>query len=249
MTKGKFIVFDGLDGVGKGTFIEGAIEALKDNGLKIFDVHKYWLSHHKHPNLKDFEHADVIITSEPTYIGIGLQIRDELTSKSSAHKYSTQVIANAYAMDRMILHEAVIIPAINAGIHVIQSRSIASSLIYQKVTGQSDIMLLEEIMDIDGNKLALENRPDYLFIPTIKNIEELQKRLKNREKDDDCIFENLNFQLKLKKEYESEEFKKIFESRGTKIEYLDASISIEHSKKQGYEAIKELLLRIIVNFI
>jgi hypothetical protein len=65
------------------------------------------------------------------------------------------------------------------------------------------------------------------------------RRLKEREsiKDDNCIFENLDFQAKLKPFFEDEWLKEIFESRGTKVEYLDAGISKKETRKQRQETI------------
>jgi thymidylate kinase len=90
---------------------------------------------------------------------------------------------------------------------------------------------------MEGNAFALSHPMDLLIIPTVPNPEELLKRLENRkEKKDDCDFENLNFQLKLKSLYESEDFQNIFKSLGTKIIYIDASISVEQTKNQAIEA-------------
>ena len=61
------------------------------------------------------------------------------------------------------------------------------------------------------------------------------KRLSGREKDDNCVFENLPFQLKVKEHYESLDFQKFFASLGVPVTYLDAGKTIEFSKEQAKE--------------
>jgi len=76
---------------------------------------------------------------------------------------------------------------------------------------------------------------DFLIVPTIKDAEEAIRRVSEREKDDNCIFENLEFQLRIKAHYESEEFRKIFENAGVNVTYLNAGKSLESSKEQARE--------------
>ena len=159
--------------------------------------------------------TDIIITSEPTYMGIGKYIRDELISNNSEVKYSSQTIAEAYALDRRILYENLIVPALETGIDVYQSRSLSSSIVYQRQSA------IDEGQHFD--------------------VKELNLRLENREKRDDCIFENLEFQLKLKEQYESDDFKKIFELKGVKVIYLDAGKSLKHSECLAEEFYKNNL--------
>jgi len=66
-------------------------------------------------------------------------------------------------------------------------------------------------------------------------------RLNNRTKQDNCIFENINFQLKLKPIYESEELRQIFETRNTIVKYLDASLSIKDTQEQAIKIYKEFI--------
>lgn len=229
--KGIFVVIDGLDGIGKGVCLDVLKQEVLDSKLKVFDVNEYWEENNKIPFLEDIGEIDVLITSEPTYQGVGKYIREVLVCKDEK-PFTTSVIAQAYSLDRAIFYERLILPALKEGINVFQSRSVSTSIAYQKLTGEKDGVDLDFILNLPGNKLALENPPNYLVIPTIKNIEEVINRLNNREKEDNCLFENLEFQLEVKKEYESSEFKEIFESRGTTILSVDVGKTLEHSVKE-----------------
>jgi thymidylate kinase len=226
--KGIFVVIDGLDGIGKGVCLDVLKQEAIDSNLKVFDVNEFWKQNDKIPSLEEIGDVDLIITSEPTYQGVGKYIREVLTCRDES-PFSTSVIAQAYSLDRAILYERLILPALKKGINIFQSRSVSTSIAYQKLTGEKDGVGLDLILSLPGNKLALENPPDYLIIPTIANVKEVINRLNNREKEDNCLFENLDFQLEVKKEYESLEFKKIFESRGTQILSVDVGKTLEHS--------------------
>ena len=93
--KGKFVVVDGLDGVGKGVFLDTFVEEAKKDKKFIFDVHEFWKTFDYHPDIANFivpqfidsvkpKRVDVIVTSEPTYVGIGKHIREEMISKSGS---------------------------------------------------------------------------------------------------------------------------------------------------------------------
>lgn len=263
MEKGKFVVVDGLDGVGKGVFLDTFMEEAIRDGKRVYDVNKFWQGRNKHPQLSrlfsylglkvpaweikpDFHpdpekiigKYDVIITSEPTFVGVGRYIREELIAKNNRN-YSPEVVAQAYALDRMILYQQLLIPILNAGIDVYQSRSFSTSIVYQRqmALDEGREFSIDEILKIPGNAFCYrkENLMDHLVIPTIKDVNEAVRRAKSREKQDDCRFENLQFQLKLKRHYDSPEFRKVFESQGVKVTEMNAGISIESSKEQAIE--------------
>jgi len=234
MKRGRFVVFDGLEGVGKSVFLSECIEEAKKEGRKILDIHDFWEVNNHHPSLDNLAGHEVIITSEPTFVNIGKQIREELIAKNGRN-YSPQAVAEAYALDRQILYEMVILPALERGIDVFQSRSISTTIIYQRQSAldQGEEFSVNDILAIPGNAFCMKYPMDFLIILTIKDVEQALKRVSEREKDDNCIFENLEFQLKIKEQYESEEFRKIFEDAGVKILYLDAGKSLEFSKEQA----------------
>ena len=260
--RGRFIVVDGLDGVGKGVFLDTFVHEAKKDDKKIFDAHKFWNQEiYKHPNIHnslkrlglsvqkwtsrvdyhpDPNHIigryDILLTSEPTFVGIGRYIRKELIAKNP-RKYSPEAVAQAYALDRQILYESLVLPCLKAGIDVYQSRSLSTSITYQRQTAL-DLgrdFTISDILSIPGNAFCYAHPMDFLIIPTINDVQEAIRRSQARAKKDDCRFENLTFQLKLKQHYESEEFRKIFERKGIIVTYLDAGVSIDFSKQQARE--------------
>lgn len=239
---------DGLDGIGKGVIIQSLKETLAEKNKKVLDLEDYWNEKHLMPqfflkknqrkelqlDFLDLNEFDALISHEPTRIGIGYIIRKEFVARSN-RSYGVETIAQAYALDRLALYKRVLLPCLNAGKTIIQSRGLASSLTYQQLMGLSK----ERLLELEGNKFTLSQAPDLLIIPTIKDPAELIKRLKERKKFDNAIFEDLEFQAKLKPLYESDWLKKLFEEQGTVVEYLDAGISIEKTKKQA----REILLK------
>lgn len=251
--KGFFIVIDGLDGIGKGE-IERALTAYEQKfSRSVFDTISFSRAHRKGlPELEDFwnppdVYFDTIITAEPTYAGIGHNIRNEII-KNNSRKYTPDDEIQAYSMDRLIQMLRVVIPALKNNLRVIQSRCCASTLTYQVLRAIEEKRDAEEvkrkILEQEGNQLQLAWAPDLLIIPKIDNAEELVRRLKMRglvEKDDDAIFENVSFQEKLSPLYTSAWLKKLFESHGTRVEYLDAGISPEETRRQAVEIYRRFL--------
>lgn len=237
MKKGKFVVIDGLDGVGKGVFIRALMDAAKNDGKRIFNLHDFWRSHDYLPDVKDIiSNFDVAITAEPTFCGIGRSIRLELTAKNN-RSYSPEIIASAYALDRQILYEKVVLPLLDAGVDVYQSRSFSTSIVYQRQQAMDSGIKFDvnDILSIPGNAFCYRHPMDFLIIPTINDVQQVMDRLRDRDKQDNCEFENIDFQLKVKQHYESKEFQSIFENMGVKIVFMDAGRTIEYSKEQAID--------------
>lgn len=231
--KGNFIIIDGLDGIGKGVIISTLKSQVKN---KIFDLTEFWKSNKKYPEYKLLKPCKVIISSEPTYTEKGLKIRQKIIKKNST--YSTLQTARAYSEDRYELYNKIIIPSLKEGKTIIQDRSICSSLVYQTTQSKKELSF-QDILKLKGNKLAINNSPNLLIIPTINNPEKLVNRLNKRKKKDNCIFENIKFQLKLKPIYESKELRELFQKNGTEVIYLDAGISIQNTKEQSIKIYKD----------
>ena len=86
--------------------------------------------------------------------------------------------------------------ALKKGIYVIQDRSFISSLAYQPEQAkffENQELTIEQLLELPGNKLAYENAPGLILVPNVP-VEVAMERLKGREKDDVCIFENKEFQ-------------------------------------------------------
>ncbi len=241
--RGKFVVIDGLDGVGKGVFIRSFMDAAKADGKRIFNLHDFWRTYNFLPDVKDLvEKYDIVITAEPTFAGVGQYIRTELTAKND-RDYSPEVIAHAYALDRHILYEKLILPLLDAGVDIYQSRSFSTSIVYQRqhAMDQNVPFNVQDILAIPGNAFCYRHPMDFLIIPTINDVQEVMNRLENRDKQDNCQWESLDFQLKVKGHYESEEFKEVFTSKGVKVIFMDAGKTLDYSKQQAIEFYQEHL--------
>lgn len=106
MKKGKFIVFDGIDGAGKTTQLDMLARRMTDDGESVY------------------------ITAEPTGSDIGRLLRSAL---SGADKRSECEMAVMFVLDR-IAHNAEIEEKINDGVCVLCDRYYLSTLAYQGKT-------------------------------------------------------------------------------------------------------------------
>lgn len=241
--KGRFVVVDGLDGIGKGVFLNTLQEEAEARNKKVLDVVHFWQEFNDHPSPREIiGEYNAILTAEPTFVGIGKYIREELVSTKSKG-YSPQILTEAYALDRWILYETLLLPVLDAGVDVYQSRTYATSLVYQRqmMLDRGEAFDPQDILNAPGNAFCHRHPMDFLIIPTLQNPQELMTRLANRKKEDNCIFEKIEFLTKVSAYYESEELQDIFESNGTKIIYMDASVSIEFSQQQMRDFYKQYL--------
>lgn len=108
MFRGKFIVFEGIDGSGKSTALKSASSALSENGIII------------------------AVTREPTDGMIGSMIHSFMTG-APGFEFDERVIAALFAADRLdhILRPDGIIALLNSGSTVLCDRFWLSSLAYQ----------------------------------------------------------------------------------------------------------------------
>lgn len=247
--KGLLLIFDGVDGCGKGTIMDFFIVHFQSMGKTIFDLRAYAKAHRKLPEFKDISGSDVIVSAEPTHAWIGEVIREEIIADNE-RGYSALSAAHAFALDREILYRRVIIPAIEAGKIVLQERGVSTTVVYQTVQSrtpsagmapQGAVLTVDEILSIPGNTLAVEHAPNVLVIVKVKP-ETAIKRLRARTgKQDNCIFEKREYLKKLAGCFYSGWFKKMFEARGTRVACLDANGTLEETERNALELIKNLL--------
>ncbi|MBN2112101.1 hypothetical protein JW707_03295 [Candidatus Woesearchaeota archaeon] len=232
---GKLVMVDGLDGAGKGVAVNALREWAESKGMKVLDLREYWKENEGFPDVSGY---DAVVSAEPTFTGVGKKIREKLIKNGSAH--SGKEVADAFSQDRKELYEKVIIPALKKGKYVFQERGVITSLVYQPLMENS--YTLEEIKNLEGNKFCLEHAPDLLVIVLCKP-EVVIERTAAREKQDDAVFEKVEFQKKIKKIYESKWLKELFESKGSKVVYLDTNppSTPEDTKKKIMEIFKELM--------
>jgi dTMP kinase len=231
------IMVDGIDGSGKSSVIEAWKDYLISVGNSVFDLKQYWKDTANMPLLSELKSYDFIISGEPTYTGVGKVIRHELIRKGT--HYSAQTIAEAYALDRLILYQTTLLPLISEGKHIIQDRGVSTSYAYQPVSDPA--ITVDFLNSLEGNKLALDHRPDHLILlnatPHIA-MERLQKRA---DKQDDVIFEQLDFATRLAERFAHIEYRTLFTSRGTTVSELPADTDLVILKEESITLLKKIL--------
>ncbi|RME55431.1 hypothetical protein D6777_00495 [Candidatus Woesearchaeota archaeon] len=229
--QGRYIVVDGIDRIGKGTLINMILDYEESRGKKIFNTDEYQLNQGCLPSLEELKGYDYIFLSEPTYSGIGLKIRNNMIVKGST--YSVHEIAQAYAEDRKHLLSSLIFPALQQNYNVISSRSICSSLVYQPLDAKEKGIkfTVEDVLALEGNIYAMSRTPHLLIIPVIDSVSLALERSKDRNKEDNCKFEEKSFLEKSLDVYKSQWLRELFESKGTIVKYVDASGTLDDSRK------------------
>jgi thymidylate kinase len=230
------IMIDGIEGGGKSTIVEAWKKNLVEQGKSFFDLKKYCLENGTYPDYQELKPYDFIFSAEPTFFGIGKIIREEMIK--NGNNYPEVAIAQAYSLDRLVLYKKIIIPALQDKKVVIEDRGVSTSLCYQSLSGS---LSLDWLADLPGNALALEYRPDYLLLIKM-TLETAQKRLSTRyEKQDNAIFDKLDFQQKALATYLSPDYQKLFLDRGTKIEYLNTDTEIDIMKAESADLFNTII--------
>lgn len=230
------IMIDGIEGGGKSTIVESWKKCASEQGKNIFDLKKYGLENGRYPEYNELQSYDIIFSAEPTFFGIGKIIREEMIKNGS--DYSELAIAQAYSLDRLVLYKKIILPALQDNKIVIEDRGVSTSLCYQALSGNLSLDILAQL---PGNALALKHRPDHLILISM-SIETAQKRLASRyEKQDDAIFDKIDFQQKAATMYLSPEYQKLFTDRGTAIQYLNTDVEIDIMKQNAVNIFNTLI--------
>lgn len=132
--KGKFIVFEGLDGSGKGTMLAKTAE---------------WLFNYS------ADHDKILLTREPTFSGAGKQIRKLLKSDREPLTKGKRLL-QLYLEDRKEHMNEVIKPALQLGSVVLCDRYKYSTICYQRAQG----IPVERIISLHSRMLV----PDLVLI-------------------------------------------------------------------------------------
>ncbi|MDO8427786.1 MAG: dTMP kinase [Candidatus Diapherotrites archaeon] len=167
--KGLFIVFEGLDGSGKGTLLAKTSEYLF-NSFKELD--------------------QIVLTREPTFSGIGRNIRDIL-KKSQSPKSDAKRLLSLYLEDRKEHLTNLILPALSKGAVVLCDRYKYSTLAYQQTQG----IAFEQIVNLHKNMLV----PDLVLLLDVDPETALQRIKTDRTQIDK--FEQLEFLTELRENY------------------------------------------------
>ena len=168
--KGKFIVFEGIDGSGKTTQI---------NQLK------KWINH---TNLIP-RNNKLIVTREPGGTELGKQIRSLLLDESVEKSPNSITELLLYAADRAQHINEIILPSLNKGDWVISDRFCGSTLAYQGYGRKLDIKLIKNLETIATQGVS----PDITFLLDISVEESIKRRI--TKKDDRIEKEGRDFLL------------------------------------------------------
>ena len=227
---------DGIDGSGKSTVVETWKEELSRRGESVFDLRKCLKETGQWPEWNTLKNYAFVFCGEPTYIGVGKVIRDELIKNGTA--YPPEAVAQAYSLDRLILYTKIIIPLLQNGQTVIQDRGVSTSLAYQSISDPK--LTMKKLATLPGNALTLKYRPDYLVLAKIKP-EEAAKRLSGRAgKMDNVIFENLPFMRTASKKFMSTEYKSFMAKYGTKVITLNTMQKFDIMKAEAVLLLEKL---------
>lgn len=230
------IILDGTEGGGKSTIIEAWKNYLTEQGKSVFDLKKYWKEARQHPSYPELKSCDFIFGYEPTGVGVGLVVRNELIQKDN--NYPSQAIADGYSLDRLIFYTKIVIPALADNKCVILDRGITTSIAYQSM---QEGLSMEKVANLVGNQLALKHRPDHLIIADISPEKAMSRLNARTDKKDDAIFEKLDFMKKLDKQYHSQEYRDFIEKYGIKIHYLSTDLEIDIMKQEAVDLLKKLI--------
>jgi dTMP kinase len=226
--KGAFVMIDGIDGSGKGTLVQALVLHVwrEDPLRRILDLRSYGNKYHSLPQPGELKNYDIIVSSEPSFSLIGRAIRDEII-RNNKREYSAKATAQAFALDRSVLYRRVIIPAIEQGKLIFQERGVTTSICYQPI--QKEPLELETILELEGNQLTLQYRPDLLLLTKIKPTVAIQRLKERTSKNDHAIFERLEFLKKAQDRFEADWYRQLFVKKGSRVEYVDTNVTRDES--------------------
>jgi len=152
--KGKFIVFEGIDGSGKTTQINQLSKWLNETNF----IPK---------------NNQLVVTREPGGTKLGESIRSLLldTSREKSPDSITELLL--YAADRAQHINEIIRPSLNQGDWVISDRFCGSTLAYQGYGRKLDIKLIKDLENIATQGIS----PDITFLLDIPVDESIRRRI------------------------------------------------------------------------
>ena len=235
---GGFVLVDGMDGSGKGVIMDSYREWAKEKNLKVLELKDYCMEKGELPQPEEIAEYDLIISEEPTYSRIGREIVDEMIT-ANKREYSVTSTSWAFALDREILYNRVIIPALKLNKLIFQERGILTSLVYQPVQGR---ITLRELMEMPGNRLALKYAPNLLLVTKV-DPKVVIERLQVDNRIGQAIFHTLNFQRTIEERYNSQWLKSLFERFNTRIVYVDTNPpkTVDETKLEARKILDEFL--------
>jgi len=239
--KGRFIVFEGINGCGKGIVVDEFGKYFEEKGLKVFDFREYNKKHHDFPQPETIKNYDVILSAEPTHAWVGEAIRKELFYLNNRN-YSPQEMLTAYALDRDILYRRILVPMRKMGKIIIQERTISTTVTIQGLSGNG--ITLNDIATHPCHLYVMKNLPDTICVLDVE-VEKAALWMDKRNKKDKDIFEKVEKQKLTHKNFMSKDFSTFFESRGTKVVHLKNDSTLDKLVKDSRNMAKEVLNKYI----
>lgn len=236
----RYLVLEGLDGIGKGVVLGAIKEYALEESMRVFDLHDHWKTNNRSPDPAIYRDFDLVITAEPRYAGAGADVRWWLDNKD--RPITARALANLYGIDRQQHLEQIVHPALDAGAAVVQSRTWLSTCVYQPRMAQragEPELTIDEIASHPGNVLARSRPPTLVLIGTVPDVSVLEERFTASHRESADRFERLEFQAALKPFYEDPELLALF----PKTRSYDASVSEEHSAREAVDAFRAVLDR------
>ncbi len=237
MKKSPFAILDGIDGSGKSTVLQIFRQELEAGGQKTLNLTEISRQTAAIPKFEELAPADVIFSDEPTATWVGAAIRNEIIKEGS--KYDAMETAQAFSLDRSILYNRVIIPALEAGKTIIQGRGFTTSLVFQPMQGG---ITPEQILELPGNALAEKYAPE-LFIQVECSVPNALRRLSQRQKKDDSIFERKPALEKLRAAFYAPWFLEYLKRKQIKRLILDNDAGLDELQKQVKKIIADFFIR------
>lgn len=255
--RGLYIVVESVDGGGKGTIVRGFQQYHEEQGETVFRmdsqgwsaeagqsiIQEIYGTVNRIPRYEVLKEIlakkgifpEAYIVCEPTFGELGKHIREVLIDKQFHHQYSPDVRIHAYAEDRHTLLERFILPALEDGKNIYSERNVVSSLVYQSIEIQGSFAAIAKV---PGNAFALRNLPKFTIISAIA-VSKAMRNLALRKKEDNCFFEEPDFQTKCLNKYLSSQLKEFLEYHGTNVIYFE--ISEDSSPEQTTDKAKIML--------
>lgn len=248
--KGRLIVIDAIDGAGK-NMVAGALKRpLIHAGKSIVDLDTVAKESpellYEEGTSERLADCDVLFVSQPTHVGIGQAIREELMlDHGGKRSYNAWSLAQAFALDREVLYRRTILPFLHAkpGRIVIQVRGLMSSLVYQTLQAEDEHMALtvRQLLDLPGNRVELSRRPDLTLLLTISPETAAMRLRKRTQKVDGDVFADPRFQARVSLRYREKAVLEPFTSLGTKIVFVNAEKTKQEVATECFRALRAVI--------
>jgi len=252
--KGLLIVTEGPDGSGKGAMDSGFEAVLEKYNLRLFNAVEFQKKNRDHPQFdrptfKDGKKDELYVNlsqhsaisvAQPSYAWAGTAIRRELLENSKA--YSAIEIAQAYADDRLVLDKRVIMPALEQGKLVLESRNVLSSLTYQPIDAdlKGEYLTREQVLNLVGNKFEVhEVVPDLLVICDITE-EQAADNLKQKGHLDNFELDS-ELQRRVISAYKEPELLELFTKCGTELARIEYDSDLSVKQKCAADILEDFL--------